>query len=177
MKNHQFNLIVVLGLLLTFALACNFKFGETSDNSNKVVSRKENSTDKPKKKSDKKGNSKTSSDSETESPKKIGGYTYQRFDYSVYQIPKNISEDELTKIAQALHEREPKSFLVLADDESKAEQYVIYHEQADKGTPEVEFPLDWANEHIVASVVMFLEGERKWYLTKGYGYEKITELE
>ena len=45
MKKHQFNLIFVLNLLLIFALACNFKFGETSS---KEDSQKENSTNKPK---------------------------------------------------------------------------------------------------------------------------------
>ena len=174
MKNHQFNLILIVGILLIFALACNFKFGDTSEETNKEVSQKKDSDKKPKKKTNEKEDSSTP---DGDAPEKIGGYTYQRFDYSLYLIPKDSGKEELTKIAQKLHDKELKSFIVLVDDDAKAEQYIVYHEQADKGASEVEFPLDWANEHIVASVVMFLEGGKKWYLTKGYGYEKITELE
>lgn len=168
MKNQQFNLIIVFGILSLFALACNFKIGDAGDNPNTQISRNEKPTDEPKKEVSK---------TDYDSPQKVGGYTYQRFDYAMYLIPKNLSEDELKKIAQNLHEQQPKTFLVFVDDKSKAEQYISYHKQADTKTPTVEFPLDWANEHIVASVIMFLEGERKWYLTKGYGYEKIAELE
>ncbi len=184
MKNHQFNLIFVLGLLLIFALACNFKFGETS---NKEVSQKEKPADKPNKKSDKKEDSKTFSDSETESPSKIGGYSYQSFDYSLYLLPKSLDKDELTKVAQDLHEREPKAILLMVDDDEQAEQFITYHrqleefyEKTDVEKPKEEYPYDWANKHIVASVNLYLEGgERNWYLLEG-GYlsgKKISKLE
>ena len=173
----KFTFAISITLLCAMALACNFKFGDTGEN--KEIAKKETATngDKVKKKSNEKRDDNSSSDKQSaDLPKKLDSYNYQRFDYSVYLIPENLSENELEEIARQLHDDEPKSFLVLVDDDTKAEQYITYHEQADKGAPEVEFPTDWANEHIVASVIMFLEGERKWYLTKGYGYEKIAEL-
>lgn len=173
MKNKTVFIISML-LLLAVSLACNFKFGDTSEDANIEINQKKNSDNK---RSEKKIDKENSNNSDSDSPEKIGGYTYQCFDYSLYLIPKNLSADELKKISQKLHDKEPKSFIVLVDDDAKAEQYITHHEQADKGTPEVEFPLEWANRHIVASVIMFLEGEKKWYLTKGYSYEKIAELE
>ncbi|MDQ3748311.1 MAG: hypothetical protein M3367_04730, partial [Acidobacteriota bacterium] len=156
MRTNKINLLFVLGMFLIFGLACNYKFGAESDSSKKEVSLKENSTDKPKRKSDTKKDSKTSSDSETESPSKLGSYNYQRFDYSLYQIPKNLSEDELIKIAQDLHEREPKTILLLVDDDEQAEQFITYHkqledfyEQSGADKPKVEYPNDWANKHII----------------------------
>ncbi len=187
MRANKINLLFVLGMFLIFGLACNYKFGTASDGSNKEVSRKENSADEPKRKSDKKKDSKTSSDSETESPSKLGSYHYQRFDYSLYLIPKNLSEDELTEIAQNLHEREPKTILLLVDDDEQAEQFIAYHkqledfhEQSGADKPKVEYPNDWANKHIIGAVNLFLEGgERNWYLLEG-GYlsdKKISKLE
>ncbi len=187
MRANKINLLFVLGMFLIFGLACNFKFGETSDNLNKAVSRKQNSADEPKRKSDKKKDLKTSSDSETESPSKLGSYNYQRFDYSLYLIPKNLNEDELTKIAQDLHEQEPKTILLLVDNDSEAEQLITYHqqledfhEQPDADKPKVEYPHDWANKHIVGAVNLFLEGgERNWYLVEGsyLSDKKISKLE
>ena len=173
MKN-KFTFLISLCLLCWIGLACQFKFGETSENSNTSENKiaEKNSKDK---KSEK--NTDDSGDTESESPKKAGNYFYQRFDYSLYKIPKNLSESELTKVAEKLHSQEPKSFLVLIDDDSKVKQYITYHEQLENGSPEVEFPTEWANEHIVASVIMFLEGGGKWYLTKGYSYEKIVEID
>ena len=174
----KFTFAISITLLCAMLLACNFKFGDTSENSE--INREETSAkrNKDRQKSNLNDDDKSSSERQSaDLPKKLDSYNYQRFDYSVYLIPENPSESELIEIAQKLHDEEPKAFLVLVDDDSKAEQYVTYHEQADKGKPDVEFPLDWANEHVVASVIMFLEGEKKWYLTKGYGYEKIAELE
>lgn len=173
MKN-KFTFLISLCLLCWIGLACQFKFGEISENSNTSENKiaEKNSKDK---KSEK--NKDDSGDTESEFPKKVGSYFYQRFDYSLYKIPKDLSEAELTKVAEKLHSQEPKSFLVLIDDDSKAKQYIAYHEQLENGSPEVEFPTEWANEHIVASVIMFLEGEKKWYLTKGYSYEKIGKIE
>jgi hypothetical protein len=171
MKN-KITFVLSIALLCSIVLACNFKFG-TSEN--KEVAKNPTNSKKGKKSrdEDKASNEKQSADL----PKKLDRFNYQRFDYSVYLIPKNLSQEELITLAGRLHDDEPKSFLVLVDDDKKAEQYVTYHEQAEKGAADVEFPQDWADEHIVASVIMFLEGERKWYLTKGYGYEKIAELE
>ena len=195
MLHKTANLIFALGILLTFALACNFKFGETSDSSNKEVSRKKSaeSDNKSKKKSEKKdkentsGEKETSSESETDSPQKLGGYRYQRFDYSMYLIPKNLSKDELTEIARDLHEQEPKTILLLVDDDEQAEQFINYHEQledfheqTDADKPKAEYPHDWANKHIVGAVNLFLEGgERSWYLVEGsyLSDKKISKLE
>ncbi len=186
MRANKINLLFVLGMFLIFGLACNFKFGETSDNSNKAVSRKQSSADEPKRKSDKKKDLKTSSDSETESPSKLGSYNYQRFDYSLYLIPKDLSEDELIKIAQDLHEREPKTILLLVDDDEQAEQFITYHkqledfhEQSGADKPKVEYPNDWANKHIIGAVNLYLEsGERNWYLLEGsyLSDKKISKL-
>lgn len=174
MKN-KFTSAILITLLGAVVLACNFKFGETSGN--KEIAKNSTNGNKAEK-SNAKNDGKTTSDKQSSGlPKKLDSYNYQRFDYSMYLIPGNLSDEELIKVAQQLHNDEPKSFLVLVDNDKKAEQYVTYHEQAEKGSPEVEFPQDWADEHIIASVIMFLEGERKWYLTKGYGYEKIAELE
>lgn len=173
MKN-KFTFFISLSLLCWVGLACQFKFGDTGENTNaneKKVAEKKSKDKKPEKNTDDSGAT------ESEFPKKVGSYFYQRFDYSLYRIPRNLSEAELTKVAEKLHSQEPKSFLVLIDDDSKAKQYITYHEQLENGSPEVEFPTDWANEHIVASVIMFLEGGKKWYLTKGYGYEKIVEID
>lgn len=170
MKN-KFTFTVSVFLLCLCLLACNFKFGDTSEN-------KKSAKDEPTtgKKSEKTNDSAEGKKSSSDTPQKIGGYHYQRFDYSVYLISPDLSAEELTKTAQKLHDKEPEAFLVLVDDDAKAEQYITYHEQAEEGTTEVEFPREWADEHIAASVIMFLEGEKKWYLTKGYGYEKIAEL-
>ena len=183
---RQFNLIFTLSVILLFVLACNFKFSSGDDSSNKeFVSRKKSSenTNIPKKKSSQKdkedtsGEKETSSESETEIPQKLGSYTYQRFDYSVYLVPKNTDENELIKIAQQLHDQEPKSFLVLVDDDAQAAEFITHHEELDKGTPQGEYPHDWATKHVVGQVQLWVEDERRWYLMKGNGYEKITELE
>ena len=174
MKN-KITFAISIALLCTIGLACNFKFGETSEN--KEIAKNPASSNKTRQSNADDDGKSSSEKHSADLPKKLGSYNYQRFDYSVYLIPENMSEEDLTKIAQELHNDEPKSFLVLVDDDKKAKQYITYHEQAEKSAPDVEFPKDWADEHIVASVIMFLEGERKWYLTKGYGYEKIAELE
>ena len=187
MRANKINLLFVLGMFLIFGLACNFKFDTAGDDSNKAVSRKQSSADEPKRKSDKKTDSKISSDSDSESPSKLGSYAYQRFDYSLYLIPKNLSEDELIKIAQDLHEREPKTILLLVDDDEQAEQFITYHKQLEdfyeqSGTdkPKVEYPNDWANKHIIGTVNLYLEGgERNWYLLEGsyLSDKKISKLE
>lgn len=190
MRANKINLLFVLVMFLIFGLACNFKFGTASDNSNKAVSRKQNSADELKRKSGKSGkkeDSKTSTDPEIELPSKLGSYNYQRFDYSLYLIPKTLSRAELIEIAQNLHGREPKTILLLIDDDEQAEQFITYHkqledfhEQSGAEKPKLEYPLDWANKHIVGTVNLYLEnGERNWYLL-GSGYlsdEKISKLE
>ena len=86
-----------------------------------------------------------------------------------------------------MHEREPKTILLLVDDDEQAEQFITYHkqledfyEQSGADKPKVEYPNDWANKHIIGAVNLYLEGgERNWYLLEG-GYlsdKRISKLE
>jgi|GEM_PF-5348541 len=194
MRAHKFNLAFAAAIFLFFGLACNFKLGDADGGSNTEISRRKNSWNgkiENRKNDAKKGSSTDdkpiSRTSETDAPQKLGGYHYQRFDYSLYLIPKNLSKNELTEIARDLHEREPKTILLLVDDDREAEQFIAYHrqledfhEQRGAEKPETEYPHDWANLHIVGTVNLFLEsGERNWYLVEGGSLsdKKISKLE
>jgi hypothetical protein len=183
MRANKFNLFFAAVIFLIFGLACGFKIGEPDGGSNGKIENRKNVAKKGSSTDDKP----ISRKSDSEAPQKLGGYRYQRLDYSLYLIPKNLSKDEMTEIAQNLHEQEPKTILHLVDDDEQAEQFIAYHKQLDDfyekpGTekPEAEYPHDWANKHIVGAVNLYLEGgERNWYLLEG-GYlsgKKISKLE
>jgi hypothetical protein len=192
MRTHKINLAFVAIIFLFFSLACSFKFGNAGGNSNTETSRRKDSANgkienrkydtKKEKSADDDSISRTS-----ETAQKLGGYRYQRLDYSLYLIAKNLSKDEMTEIAQNLHEQEPKTILLLVDDDSEAEQFIAYHRQLEDfhqqpgaEKPAAEYPLDWANRHVVGTVNLFLEsGERNWYLVEGDSLsdKKISKLE
>ena len=194
MRAHKFNLAFAAIIFLFFCLACSFKFGDAGGNSNAEISRRKDSSngkienrknDAKKEKSEE--DNPISRPSQTDSAQKLGGYHYQRLDYSLYLIPKNSSKEELIEIARDLHEQEPKTILLLVDDDRDAEQFIAYHrqledfhEQPGAEKPETEYPHDWANSHIVGTVNLFLEsGERNWYLVEGGSLsdKKISKLE
>ena len=192
MRAHKFNLSFAAIIFLFFGLACSFKFGDAGGNSNTEISRRKDSANGKieNRKNDAKKEKSADDDSisnKPEIPQKLGNYHYQRFDYSLYLIPKNLGKDELTEIAQNLHEQEPKSILHLVDDDREAERFIAYHrqledfnEQPGAEKPETEYPHDWANSHIVGTVNLFLEsGERNWYLVEGGSLsdKKISKLE
>lgn len=192
MRAHKFNLSFAAIIFLFFGLACSFKFGDAGSGSNTEISRRKDSANgkienrKNDAKKEKSGDDNSISRT-SETAQKLGGYHYQRFDYSLYLIPKNLGKDELTEVAQNLHEQEPKTILHLVDDDREAEQFIAYHrqledfnEQPGAEKPGTEYPHDWANSHIVGTVNLFLEsGERNWYLVEGGSLsdKKISKLE
>lgn len=192
MRAHKFNLSFAAIIFLFFGLACSFKFGDAGSNSNAEISRRKDSVNgkienrKNVAKKEKSADDDSISN-KSETAQKLGGYHYQRFDYSLYLIPKNLGKDELTEIAQNLHEQEPKKILLLVDDDREAERFIAYHrqledfnEKPDAEKPEAEYPHGWANSHIVGTVNLFLEsGERNWYLVEGGSLsdKKISKLE
>jgi hypothetical protein len=99
MRAHKFNLAFAAAIFLFFGLACSFKFGDADGGSNTEISRRKNSSNGKieNRKNDAKKESSIddkpiSRTSETDAPQKLGGYHYQRFDYSLYLIPKNLAK-------------------------------------------------------------------------------------
>src|SRR5688572_13403084 len=103
MKN-KITFAISITLLCAIGLACNFKFGETSEN--KEIAKNPSSSNKTRQSNTKDDDKSSSEKQSADLPKKLDSYNYQRFDYSVYLIPENLSEEELTKIARQLHEDE-----------------------------------------------------------------------
>ncbi|MEO8073944.1 MAG: hypothetical protein ABI686_11965 [Acidobacteriota bacterium] len=97
----------------------------------------------------------------------------------IYQIPKNSSKNELLKIAQNLHDKEPKSIINLADTDD-TDEYIDFFERLEKKETGMEYPFDWKKKHIIGCVTVFGEGgELIWYLIEGSclnSMEKIAKL-
>lgn len=148
MKSNKFNVLLVLSLVIGIGLACSSDSKET----------------------------KSSSQNNSENlPKKIDNYEIKGFKFAYYKIPKNLSQEKLLKVAQAIHEQEDDTQLILVDDDSKAADYIKYV-KAVSGSGEIEEPMpqEWADEHIVANVQKYMNG--RWVLCEGYGYKEIADL-
>jgi hypothetical protein len=148
MKSNKFNVLLVLSLVIGIGLACSF---------------------------DKK-DAKSSSPNDSEKfPKKLDNYEIKGFKFAYYQIPKGLNEEKLLKVAQAIHEQENDTQLILVDDVSKVADYIKYV-KAVSGSGEIEEPMpqEWADEHIVANVQKYMNG--RWVLCEGYGYKEIADL-
>lgn len=178
MKNSNTFTISIL-LLCSMLLACNFKFGETtSDNINKESKQSNNSGEKTQLKKVKKTDD-ASTESDLTLPRRIGSFRFNRLEFLIYQIPKNSSKNELLKIAQNLHDKEPKSIINLADTDG-TDEYIDFYERLEKKETGMEYPFDWEKKHIIGCVTAFGKGgEFVWYLIEGSclnSTEKIAKL-
>jgi hypothetical protein len=107
-------------------------------------------------------------------PKKVESYEVRGVKFSYYLIPKNLSHDELIATAQAIHDQEPDTQLILVDDDSQLGDYVAYAKQISLGNSGGSMPKVWADKHIIGNVQKYLSG--KWVLCEGNGYREIAEL-
>jgi hypothetical protein len=150
-RNNKLNFLLVLIFLLGICLACNSKADDTQVKSEQKV---ENKT--------------------AQKPEKLESYTLRGLKFSYYKIPTRLTEPELVKTAQEIHETEPDAQLILVDDDSRLKDYINYTQEFSKGNMSAEMPKDWAEKHIVANVQKLMSG--KWQLYQGYGYKQIADL-
>lgn len=167
--SHQFKMIFALGLLLIFALACSFNFGE-SNNNQKPAAKTENvsanTTEKPEK----------NTTAEKKRQKKIESFQCKIDPMAYYLIPSGLSREELIEVAQTAHNAEPnETKLWLVDDDAKVKEHIAYFKQWCKGdADESLLPKDWEDKHVVG--VTFPAGDGSWDLYEGNGKKKIANL-
>ncbi|MEZ5343966.1 MAG: hypothetical protein R2681_00290 [Pyrinomonadaceae bacterium] len=148
MKDNKLNVLLVLGLIFGFVIACSFDSSQVKSGSN----------------------------GETEdSPKKIDSYEIKGFKFAYYLIPKNLNREELIETAQKIHEQENDTQLILVDDDSKVAEYIAYA-KAISGIGELDKPVpqEWADKHIIANVQKYMNG--RWVLCESNGSKEIADL-
>ncbi|MCB1025814.1 MAG: hypothetical protein KDB79_15570 [Acidobacteria bacterium] len=148
MKSSKVNVLLVLSLVIGIGIGCSL---DTKD-----------------------PNSSSQNDSE-KFPKKLDNYEIKGFKFAYYQIPKGLSREELLKVAQAIHEMETDTQLILVDDDSKVAEYIKYV-KAISGSGEIDEPLpqEWADKHIIANVQKYMNG--RWVLCESNGSKEIADL-
>jgi hypothetical protein len=148
MKKNKLNVLLVLALVIGVGFACNF-----------------NSAD---------GQSDSQNNSE-KFPKKLDAYEIKGFKFAYYLIPEKLSKEDLKAVAQAIHEKEDNTQLILVDDASGVGDYIKYV-KAISGSAEIGEPMpqEWADEHIIANVQKYMNG--RWVLCEGYGFNEIADL-
>ena len=151
---NKLNLLLILVLLLVIGLAC-------SSAEKKNYAAKLGEQDEIK-------------ESTENLPKRLESYTLRGFKFAYYLVPKDVSREELTQLAQQIHAVEPDTQLILVDDDSKLSEYINYSKEISKGSGGIKLPKDWAGMHIVGNVQKYLSG--KWMLCEGNGYREIAEL-
>ena len=148
MKNSGLGIFLCLALVFGIALACSFDSGNVSQNHMPLK--------------------------EEDFPKKLETTEIKGFKFAYYLIPKNLSREELIKVAQEIHDREHDTQLILVDDESKVTEYIEFVKDLNSEKSNKNFPRHWAESHIVANVQKYMNG--RWVLCKGYGFEEIADL-
>lgn len=147
-KNSKLNVLLVLALIFGIGLACNLKSGDIQGNS-------QNDSEK--------------------FPKKLDNYEIKGFKFAYYQIPKNLSREDLKKVALAIHEQEPDTQLILVDDDRQVKDYIDYVKGISSGNVDKPMPQEWADKHIIANVQKYMNG--RWVLCESYGFKEIADLE
>lgn len=155
--HNKINILLVLALFLSFVLACNSGSNAVADRTaldgrQQIETKIEDAT----------------------KPKLLDTYTVRGFRFSYYLVAKDMSNEDLIATAQELHRQETDAQLILVDEESGIADYVNYAKETSKGNNDVNFPKQWAAEHIVGNVQRYLSG--KWMLCEGNGYKEIAEL-
>jgi hypothetical protein len=150
---NTINFLLIFTLLLSFGLACSL---ENSEQTTPIPSKFTNS-EKPEDK-----------------PRRLEAYEIRGIKFAYYLIPKNLNHEELVSTAQAIHEQEPDTQLILVDDDSQLPDYVAYAKQISLGNSGANMPKQWADAHIVGNVQKYLSG--KWVLCEGKGFREIAEL-
>ena len=107
---------------------------------------------------------------------RIDGYTIKGIKFAYYKIPAELPRDRLIAVAQQLHDSEPDTQLILADDISQLAEYIAYVKAVSgPGDVTIAMPADWAEKHIVANVQNYMNG--RFVLCEGTGYMEIADLE
>lgn len=100
-------------------------------------------------------------------------YGFQRL-YLV--VPAGLSDDDLTALAKAIHEKEKKAWLWMLDDDSQGALMMEELSKAMDGSSG-NYPLKWVEEHTVAhsKLLMMPKEDHRWVLYKGaYGDELVV---
>ena len=150
------DLFLIPGLLLCFGTACDISKKNTERTTVGAVQKFQAKKDPENK------------------PRKLDGYSVRGFKFSYYLVPAGLTHEELIATAQAIHDQEPDTQLILVDDDSQVAEYVSYARDISKGNMEAKLPKEWAENHIVGNVQKYLSG--KWMLCESNGYREIAEL-
>jgi hypothetical protein len=150
-------LFLILALLLSFELACNFNRKNNTEGTPVGAVQKFQAKREP-----------------DMTPRRLDGYTVRGFKFSYYLIPSQLGHEELIAVAQEIHDQEPDTQLILVDDDSQVAEYIAYAKEISKGNRDAKMPKEWAQDHIVGNVQKYLSG--KWMLCESNGYREIAEL-
>ena len=145
---RKIDILFVLGILLTTILACS---NSSDSRSNRIIEDQESRLER------------------------IDGYTIKGIKFAYYKIPSGLQRDSLITVAQQLHDSEPDTQLILADDVSQLAEYIAYVKAVSgPGDVTIAMPKDWAERHIVANVQKYMNG--RFVLCEGTGYMEIADL-
>ncbi len=147
MKNNKLNVLLVLALIIGFGSACSFDLGKTPVDSEVNLEK---------------------------FPKMLDSYEIKGFKFAYYQIPQGLEKEKLIKVAQAIHEQENDTQLILVDDDSKVAEYITYVKALSIGEVSDPIPQEWADKHIVANVQKYMNG--RWVLCESNGSAEIADL-
>ncbi len=107
-------------------------------------------------------------------PPRLDSYTIKGMTFTYYLIPSGLGREELIAAAQALHDGDPKSQLIMVDDRTQLKDYINYAKEFSRGNLEAYFPTEWAKQHVIANVQKYVSG--KYKLCRGIGVDEIAEL-